>query len=41
MANDDNKSDDANWGNTVAGYTALITLISAALFVGAVVFFIL
>lgn len=38
MADDSN---DANWGNTVAGTTALITLIAAALFVGAVVFFIL
>ena len=41
MAHENDKSDDAQWGNTVAGYTALITLIGAALFVGAVVFFIL
>lgn len=41
MADDHDKSNDAKWGNTVAGYTALITLIGAVLFVAAVVFFIL
>lgn len=35
------ESNDAKWGNTVAGYTALVTLIAAVLFVGAVVLFIL
>ncbi len=37
-------ADDPNpeqWGNTVAAYTTLISLICAALFVGAIVFFIL
>ncbi len=38
MADDPN---DANWGNSLAGLTALVTLICAVLFVGAVVFFIL